>query len=288
VAGLVDLTSVAGWLDGAPLVTPHHVRLLSGGCNSTADDWYRWLESADGAGTPTPVADPAGILDRLAAGDTALLQRIEDLDPAVGRFGHELATELGHHVGVNAYLTPPGSRGQGVHYDTHDVFVVQIHGSKHWRVWSATHDAPLPQHCPDQNSADGTPEHLVLEPGDVLYIPRGRPHLAETARDESLHLAIAVQVTTWLDVVDLIARSLVGVPRLRASLPIGWRNDRPELESGIADTLAAVASLLRDVPPSALADALLRAGASALTEPEPRPSLAEVMARRRSAMAETT
>jgi hypothetical protein len=46
-------------------------------------------------------------------------------------------------VQVNAYLTPPASRGLGVHHDTHDVFVLQVHGRKLWQVWDAAVPFPL-------------------------------------------------------------------------------------------------------------------------------------------------
>ena len=40
---------------------------------------------------------------------------------------------------LNVYLTPPSSQGFTAHYDAHDVFILQIAGSKHWRLY----DAPL-------------------------------------------------------------------------------------------------------------------------------------------------
>ena len=36
---------------------------------------------------------------------------------------------------VNAYLTPPAERGLDIHFDFHDVFVVQLAGAKRWHVW---------------------------------------------------------------------------------------------------------------------------------------------------------
>jgi NAD(P)-dependent dehydrogenase (short-subunit alcohol dehydrogenase family) len=45
-----------------------------------------------------------------------------------------LAADLGHPTQVNAYITPPSSRGFSPHYDVHDVFVLQVAGEKHWRI----------------------------------------------------------------------------------------------------------------------------------------------------------
>ena len=33
---------------------------------------------------------------------------------------------------INAYITPPENQGFAAHYDTHDVFVLQVSGSKRW------------------------------------------------------------------------------------------------------------------------------------------------------------
>src|SRR5919106_1194105 len=53
----------------------------------------------------------------------------------VARFCRDLELALTHPVQANAYVTPPTSRGFDVHHDTHDVFVVQTHGRKAWRVY---------------------------------------------------------------------------------------------------------------------------------------------------------
>ena len=35
----------------------------------------------------------------------------------------------------NLYITAVGHRGLVLHWDDHDVFILQLTGSKHWRVW---------------------------------------------------------------------------------------------------------------------------------------------------------
>merc|ERR1712232_1093572 len=39
------------------------------------------------------------------------------------------------HVFANAYLTPPGSQAVKPHSDDRDVFVIQLTGTKHWKVY---------------------------------------------------------------------------------------------------------------------------------------------------------
>ena len=87
---------------------------------------------------------------------------------------------------INAYLTPAGNQGFATHYDTHDVFVLQVDGRKHWRI----HPPVLPRPAGEpavgwprrrgRRPADGHPAlDVVLAPGDALYLPRGWLHSAQ-------------------------------------------------------------------------------------------------------------
>ena len=75
-----------------------------------------------------------------ARGDTVVLQGLHHTNPHLARLANNLALALDHPVQVNAYLSPSNARGLDLHFDYHDVFVVQLGGSKRWRVW-----APLPR-----------------------------------------------------------------------------------------------------------------------------------------------
>ena len=58
---------------------------------------------------------------------------------------------------ANAYLTPAGAAGLAPHHDTHDVFVLQVAGAKHWTVRAPVVDTPLPRHVSDHDAAAGQP-----------------------------------------------------------------------------------------------------------------------------------
>ncbi|KAJ8599065.1 hypothetical protein CTAYLR_007612 [Chrysophaeum taylorii] len=108
----------------------------------------------------------------------------------------ELRASLQSHLAVgcsvNLYCTPPGAQGLDVHADDHDVFVVQIAGCKVWRLYDATGRprllGPKPK-APAEMLRRGAGATWRLEPGDVLYLPRGVYHAA-TADDHSIHVTI--------------------------------------------------------------------------------------------------
>src|SRR3984957_4103504 len=72
-----------------------------------------------------------------------------------------------------SYATDGG--GVGAHFDSYDVFLLQVHGKRRWRI-GAQRDLSLKEGLPlkvlQHFEAD---EEWLLEPGDMLYLP---PHIA--------------------------------------------------------------------------------------------------------------
>ena len=72
-----------------------------------------------------------------------------------------------------SYATDTG--GVGPHFDSYDVFLLQAHGQRRWRI-SAQKDLTLVEGMPLKILKNFTAEQeFVLEPGDMLYLP---PHYA--------------------------------------------------------------------------------------------------------------
>jgi ribosomal protein L16 Arg81 hydroxylase len=153
----------------------------------------------------------------------------------------------GTNLNVNVYLTPgAGKKALARHFDTHDVFVLQLFGNKNWRLFDPPVLNPLeylalqrreqPREMKSQrlrNSQAGKDtsiltEEFTLRPGDLLYLPRGFWHEAESEMGQvSCHLTIGIQPTTYLDLYTLIlANSASKLPLLRASLPYGFTVDK--------------------------------------------------------------
>lgn len=115
-----------------------------------------------------------------------------------------LIKELEWVFTINAYATPTNSQGFGLHTDNQDVFVLQLSGRKDWRVLHRPIVDPIqgqmlgrpgsldPTAMMRYAEAGGQPEwEGTLEPGDLLYIPRGFVHEAKTSDvAPSLHLTI--------------------------------------------------------------------------------------------------
>jgi 50S ribosomal protein L16 3-hydroxylase len=66
--------------------------------------------------------------------------------------------------------------GVGPHFDSYDVFLIQLAGQRRWRI-CAQRDAVLRDDVPLKIIANfKAEEEFVLEPGDMLYLPPGWAH----------------------------------------------------------------------------------------------------------------
>jgi ribosomal protein L16 Arg81 hydroxylase len=159
--------------------------------------------------TPGGGADFYELYRAYAEGWTLILNGIELRWAPVARLCRSLEGDLRHRVGANLYFTPPRARGFLPHYDTHDVFVVQLEGTKAWRLRESRVRLPIPEQ--KETAETGRPVkrgRVILEPvlraGDVLYIPRGCVHEARTTGRSSLHLTIGVHAHLWRDLLGEI------------------------------------------------------------------------------------
>ena len=273
---LLTTRDVDDLLSRRGLRTPF-LRVARGGHTLADADFTRG--GGVGAGV-TDQLDDTALLRLFAEGHTLVLQGLHRTHPPVLELAQDLAADLGHPVQVNAYVTPPSSRGFAAHYDVHDVFVLQTAGEKRWSLHAPVQPHPLrDQPWQDrrpavERAAAGEPHlEVTLRPGDVLYVPRGWLHSATALGGVSTHLTVGIHV--WHRghiaeaVLDAARRGLAAQESQRTSLRPGVDVADPE---AIAGDLAAVReALLRavaDVDASAVA-ARLAARQRAAQRPTP-------------------
>ena len=206
------------------------------------------------------VVDPGRVYERFRTGATIVLQGLHRFWVPLARFSRQLELELTHPVQVNAYVTPPSARGLAVHYDTHDVFVLQIGGSKAWSVYDPVLEDPLPsQPWSAARGQPGEPGMTVsLAPGDVLYMPRGFLHSAQAQQGVSAHLTIGVVTSTWADVARAAIAGIDDELDFRRALPPGYAHDPDALAPAVASYLEALRQWLEKVDVGAVAERTAR------------------------------
>jgi uncharacterized RmlC-like cupin family protein len=191
--------------------------------------------------------DARAVFEEFADGATMVFQSMHRYWAPLADYCRRLEVALGHPVQANAYITPPGAQGFGAHEDEHDVFVLQSHGSKAWKVHER-HDL-TPTRPP---LIDAT-----IEPGDSLYIPEGFPHSASTQEDASVHVTVGILALTRLDILKEAMKAIETDPELRRPLPLRFAEQETFIEEA-GEILQATGNSLAGLEPEGLVDALRR------------------------------
>jgi lysine-specific demethylase/histidyl-hydroxylase NO66 len=176
--------------------------------------------------------DESGRVSRVAVaeeyldGATIILPQFHDSIFKLGEFCRALEEVFSCHVQTNIYLTPSGNQGFPIHYDNHDVFVMQVSGAKAWRLYGAPVGIPFrgEQFQLGQHDPGPVTQQFTLNPGDCVYVPRGMMHDAENVGDEpSLHITVGMITKTWADLLlESISELALTSPDFRRSLPAGF------------------------------------------------------------------
>lgn len=141
----------------------------------------------------------------LRQGATVVLDQANSFDPTMEVICRALQWWSRERVQVNAYLTTNDASGFRLHWDDHDVLIVQLAGEKQWEVRGTSRAAPLFR---DAERNDEPPDEVVwtgtVRVGDVMHIPRGFWHQATrggTGSGKSLHMTFGFAKRTgasWL------------------------------------------------------------------------------------------
>jgi 50S ribosomal protein L16 3-hydroxylase len=97
--------------------------------------------------------------------------------------------------------------GVGPHFDSYDVFLLQVSGRRRWRI-GRTRDLELRDDVPLKILRRFQPEHdWVLEPGDMLYLPPQWAHDGVAVGGDCMTCSAGFRVPWSADVAaDLLAR----------------------------------------------------------------------------------
>lgn len=208
------------------------INVVKNGVPCPVEGWSRFANSARGA---HQIAIPEDILTLYADGATLILNRGDALLPALANVCRKLTRELGFPTQTNIYITPRNSAGFAKHSDDHDVLILQIAGSKSWRVY--------------------TPGELEIElhPGDLLYIPRGMFHDARSRDEDSIHVTLGLRPAYAFELIrDL---STLAADRENFQKPMPPRFAGVEaLQSFESELLSGLQALIAETDLSTLAN----------------------------------
>ena len=156
------------------------------------------------SGQTIPVSDYADgsnvilnnrIIERYRSGSTIVVSQAQELVASLMTLCRSVQASLMMRCQTNVYLSPAGNQGFNPHYDTHDVFILQVSGRKTFNFYSAAAEFPTSadRFNRDVHEIGDKTEEIALSAGDTLYIPRGFIHDAIADSSEpSLHITLGV------------------------------------------------------------------------------------------------
>lgn len=169
------------------------------------------------------------IYDYLRQGATLIANKLVH-EPLVDVFARQVAEFTGRQVVSSAYAAFGSRDSYKAHWDTRDVFALQLIGRKRWILHQPSFDAPLyTQQSRDLEAHYPRPKEawldVVLEPGDLLYVPRGWWHNPLPLGEGTFHLALGTFPAYAVDYVSWALQQLPELAAARQSLR-GWDQDR--------------------------------------------------------------
>ena len=242
--GLLSAARLEQLLAVLPHWTEDNLKLI---LNSRPILGEHFLEKADVNGSRRP-ADPAKVQLFLRIGASLVGDHIEDIDPVVRQAAAMLSDQFAGTAGANVYCSFQGIRAFNTHCDLHEVFAVQLEGEKVWQIYENRAESPVEALTGENaqaiiDQAKGKVMMTVrMQPGDLLYIPRGYFHDALAHSSASLHLTFGIRPVDGRYLFQLLEELAVKDRQFREYLPDG-RADSEGLRThlaGLADELAAV------------------------------------------------
>ncbi|MBC2778179.1 JmjC domain-containing protein [Parasphingopyxis marina] len=161
-----------------------------------------------GQDAPAFASRPADVYENLSKGGAVQFVGIERVLPDT----HPLASAfqaLGALIGakpqkIAVFLSPPG-QAIPVHKDPFEVFTLQIAGRKTWHLFDF--HAPM---TADEAIDPGQPprESVTLEPGDMLYVPKGQAHRVDSGEGLAISASLVFAPPSWEKLADYLAETI--------------------------------------------------------------------------------
>jgi JmjC domain len=198
--------------------------------------------------------DPDKVQEYLRRGATLIANDVDHLNAGMTAFAHAMEQALGGKVQGNLYLSSRRRQGFAAHFDTHDVYAVHVEGTKTWHVYEGRAADPIAHlmfKSYGQEHHDKAKGALLMdvhmEPGDLLYLPRGQYHDAIADEGGAVHIAFGITYPIGLDVVTMLFERMMHEPIFRANLPrLDGAGDDRALTDRLRRLADGIASVLTD------------------------------------------
>jgi len=197
---LITLEDVEALLSSQPVYFPG-VQLTQSGRSLDANDYV----------DESNCVLPLRLFEQHSQGATIVLSQAQKLFKPLSDLCEEVMRTLQMRCQTNVYISPPANQGFNAHYDTHDVFILQVSGAKTFNFYPSSVELPCPDEQFDASALTSSEidESVDLSAGDTLYIPRGVVHDAVAhSTSPSIHITLGVYPILMRDLLQETIQTL--------------------------------------------------------------------------------
>jgi ribosomal protein L16 Arg81 hydroxylase len=152
------------------------------------------------------------LTDHLRRGATLSFNGIDELHEPLRHLAESFESFFRGSTQINVYAGWRALHGLDLHRDDQEVFILQLDGRKRWLLYGfSVEGVDRSGLAGSSDPPTGATFDHILEPGHLLYIPRGCYHVAVPMNVPALHLTVGVKNPRGMDLL------LWMVERLRAS-----------------------------------------------------------------------
>ena len=162
----------------------------------------------------------------IARGASVVMNDVDSLTPGLASVSNALESAGLGKAQANVYISWQSHKAFRTHYDTHDVWAVQVEGEKTWNIWEGRAEWPIAHpafrsqtqehHDQARGKLRGT---VLMKPGDLLYLPRGWYHDALAEAPASVHVAYGVHAPLGMDLMNILLERVLYEAEFRKPLP---------------------------------------------------------------------
>lgn len=163
----------------------------------------------------------SAVQENCRKGLSLVINNINEMVRDIALMNAVVERELRCPVHTNAYISFNKGSAFKAHWDEQNVLILQTHGRKLWKCWGPKWPFPVNASEHPTPTDLGPPEwEGILEPGDVLYVPRGDIHQAQVIQGEdSVHLTITISPPRVAALARALAQTCESEPVARRDLP---------------------------------------------------------------------
>jgi ribosomal protein L16 Arg81 hydroxylase len=248
-AGVLDWAGIDRLLDMTHIWTETSLKLVLDSAPVPPAQYSVKATSRDGAPVLQPVA--ARVQEWVRRGASVVMNDVDSLTPGLAAVSDALEGAGFGKAQANVYISWQSHKAFHAHYDTHDVWAVQVEGEKTWNVWEGRAEWPIahplfrgqPQDH-HERAKGGLRARVHLKKGDILYLPRGWYHDALAEAPNSVHVAYGVHAPLGMDVMNILTERALHDPAFRQPLP--RQDGSPAAAQALAQRAALLGQKLQD------------------------------------------